>query len=155
MENNMKKIFFSLLAALSLFLPPLAYGAQSILGSGSMLCETYAQSDDVIKLATESWALGFLSSANMRSKNMDLLMTIDSVAVIDAVEKFCASHPSDNIANAAIYVLVELIASADEDCTEVRKEPARISGLNHCNKPGSLENSDEPVGWSMTIPAVE
>ena len=151
----MKKIFFLYLAAIPLFLPPLAYGGQSILGSGSMLCETYAQSDDVIKLATESWALGFLSSANMRSKNLDLLMTIDSVAVIDAVEEFCASHPSDNIANATIHVLVELIASADEDCTKIRKEATRSRSLDHCNNPASVENSDEPNGWSMTVPAVE
>lgn len=151
----MKKIFSLFLAAMPLFFPPLSYGGQSILGSGSMLCETYAQSDDVIKLATESWALGFLSSANMRSKNLDLLMSINSVAVIDAVEDFCASHPSENIANAAIHVLVELIASADEDCTEMRKEATRSRGLNHCNNPASVENSDEPNGWSMTVPAVE
>ena len=151
----MKKIFSLFLAAMPLFFPPLSYGGQSILGSGSMLCETYAQSDDVIKLATESWALGFLSSANMRSKNLDLLMTIDSVAVIDAVENFCASHPSDNIANATIHVLMELVASADEDCSEKRSSPARSPGLNHCNNPASVENSDEPVGWSMTVPAIE
>ncbi len=155
MESKMKKILFLFLATLPLFLPPLAYGGQSILGSGSMLCETYVQSDDVIKLATESWALGFLSSANMRSKNLDLLMAIDSVAVIDAVENFCASHPSDNIANATIHVLMELVASADEDCTEKRSNPTRSRGLNHCDNPSSVENSDEPVGWSMTVPAIE
>lgn len=151
----MKKILFLYFAALPLFLPPLAYGGQSILGSGSMLCETYVQSDDVIKLATESWALGFLSSANMRSKNLDLLQAIDSVAVIDAVENFCASHPSDNIANATIHVLMELVASADVDCSEKRSNPARSPGLNHCDNPASVENSDEPVGWSMTVPAIE
>lgn len=155
MVNNMKKIFFLFLAALSLALPPLAQGGQSILGSGNMLCETYSQSDDVIKLAAESWALGFLSSANMRSKNLDLLMAIDSVAVIDAVEKFCVSHPSDNIANATIHVLMELVTSADEDCTAMRREPARSRGLNHCDNPASVESSDEPAGWSMTVPAVE
>lgn len=151
----MKKILFSVLASLSICMPMVAHGGQSIIGNGSMLCETYLQSDDVVKLAAESWALGFISSANLRSKNIDLLSAINSVAVIDAVENFCAAHPTENITKATIQVLVELVASADEDCTEKRNNPARSRGLNHCDNPASVENSDEPAGWSMTVPAVE
>lgn len=151
----MKRIIFLISIALFAGLPSIVFGGQTIIGGGSMECEAYAESDEVIKLATESWTLGFLSSANMRSKNMDLLLSINSVAVIAAVESFCATHPSDNIAKAAIHVLMELVASAEGDCSLPRSGPAHRYGLNHCDNPASIENSNEPTGWSMTVPAVE
>jgi hypothetical protein len=151
----MTKLFFLLSAAWILIVSPLAYSGQTILGGGTMLCETYAQSDEVIKLANENWVLGFLSSANMRAKNQDLLLDVDTVVVIAAVESFCAAHASDKISDAAIHVLMELVATSEGDCTSPHQHPARARGLNHCDNPASFDQSKPEQGLSMTVPAVE
>lgn len=151
----MTKIVFLISAACLFSFSPLAFGGQTIIGGGSMICETYIQADDVVKLASENWVLGYLSAANMRAKNVDLLLAIESVSVIAAVEKYCGQHDSNRLVDAAIYVLKELVASAEGDCTNPQDPPSRNRGLNHCENPAPDENSNEPMGWSMTVPAVE
>jgi hypothetical protein len=150
--NEMAK-FFSLpliLLAVSMSLP--AYAGPTLIGGGSMRCEDYAAADETVKLATESWAMGFLSSANLRSKNIDLLHAINGVAVISALENFCATYPPYSIADASTAVLKELIVAAEGDCFATG---LKNNGLNQCGSPASIESNDEPVGWSLTIPGVE
>lgn len=155
LENNMTKIFFLFSAALFICFSPLAQGGETLIGSGSMICETYTQSDNAVKLASENWVLGFLSSVNMRSKNLDLLLSIDAVSVIAAVENYCDLHTGDKIADAAIFVLRQLVGSADGNCSHPEGSHSGSRGLNRCENPASIENNNEPTGWSMTIPSVE
>lgn len=151
----MTKFVFLLAAAWGLSFVPLAQGGETLIGSGSMICETYSQSDNAVKLASENWVLGFLSSVNMRSKNLDLLLAVDTVSVIAAVENYCDSHGDDKIADAAIFVLKQLVGSADGNCTVVQGSQSYSRGLNRCDNPASIENNNEPANWSMTVPSVE
>jgi len=133
--------------------PSLLLAGQTIMGGGSMRCEVYAESDDAVKFAGESWALGFLSSANLRAKNLDLLRAIDSVAVITALENFCASHPAQSIADASMEILRELVASIEGNCSNT--EGLKKSSLSRCDNPAAINNANEPQGWSLTVPAIE
>lgn len=148
----MAKNFYLSLVLLTVILPLQVQAGQTLIGSGAMSCEAYADADETVKLATESWTLGFLSSANLRSKNIDLLHAINGVAVISALEDFCTINPFDTIADASTAVLKELIAAAEGDCFA---PGLKNNGLNQCASPASAENNNEPVGWSMTIPGVE
>lgn len=134
---------------------PLAQSGETLIGSGTMICEIYTQSDEAVKLASENWVLGFLSSVNLRSKNLDLLLSVNNVAVIAAVENYCASHEADNIADAAIFVLKKLVESAEGNCSIPSDKQTSTRGLNRCDNPASIENNNEPMGWSLTVPSIE
>lgn len=151
----MSKIRFLFFSAVLFFISPLAQSGETLIGSGTMICETYAQSDDAVKLASENWVLGFLSSVNLRSKNMDLLLSVNNVAVIAAIENYCALHEDDKIADAAIYVLKQLVESAEGNCSIAHDTQSSNLGLNRCDNPASIENNKEPMGWSLTVPSIE
>jgi hypothetical protein len=155
MENCVAKPSSWYLGALILLMPLCALSGQTVIGTGSMNCEIYSQADDDIKFGSENWALGFLTAANLRSKNLDLLVAVDSIAVIAALENFCQSHPENNIADASMQVLKDLVSLAEGDCSVARINPVLSKALNRCDNPASIENSNEPTGWSMIIPAVE
>lgn len=147
-----KRVVPAFIAAI-LTSPSLVLAGQTIMGGGSMRCEVYSESDDGVKFAGENWALGFLSSANLRAKNLDLLQTIDSVAVIAALENFCDTHPTHSIADASMEVLRELVSSIEGNCSD--PHGMKKSSLSRCDNPAAINNADEPQGWSMTVPAVE
>lgn len=151
----MTKIFFLLSGALFFCFSPLAQSGETLMGSGSMICETYTQSDDAVKLASENWVLGFLSSVNLRSKNLDLLLAVDSVSVIAAVENYCNAHADDNISDAAIFVLKQLVRSAEGNCTVSQGSQSFSRGLNRCENPAEVDSNNEPLGWSMKVPSFD
>ena len=148
----MAKIFCFYLLLISAIFPSVAQAGPTLIGGGDMLCEAYIDADETTKLATESWVMGFLSSANLRSKNIDLLHAINGVAVISALESFCSTYPLYSVVDGSTAVLKELIFAAEGDCFA---PGIKNNGLNQCSSPASIENNNEPVGWSMTVPGVE
>ena len=148
----MAKYFCLSLVLLTALFSLQAQAGPTLIGGGSISCEDYVAADETVKLASESWAMGYLSSANLRSKNVDLLLAIDGVAVIAALENFCTTYPLYSIADASSAVLKELILAAEGDCFAAG---LKNNGLNQCGSPASIESSNEPDGWSMTIPGVE
>lgn len=152
-KRNVVSVLIAAFIATMLSSASVVFAGQTIMGGGSMRCEVYTESDDGVKFAGENWALGFLSSANLRAKNLDLLQTIDSVAIIAALEHFCDTHPGHSIADASMELLRELVASVEGNCSDT--QGMKKSSLSRCNNPAAINNADEPQGWSMTVPAVE
>ncbi len=136
-------------------LPPVASAGGTIVGGGNNACESYLDSDDDAKLASESWVLGFLSSANMRSRNLDLLSNLSNGTIIDALESHCTANPGDSIAAAAIALLKSLVASADGECSNDAAASMKAGTLSICHTAGSLESNPEPTGFNLTVPGVE
>lgn len=139
-----------LVAAASLLASP-AQAGQTVLGSGRIDCVEYLDAEESIKMSIENWVLGFLSFANLRSFNLDLLQHFDNGTLIDAVEDYCRDHPSAQIAEVSATLLKILVASADGDCTN------RVAGtserLSLCRLPGAAEGEGGDV--EMVVPAVE
>ncbi len=126
----------------------------TMLGSGVLTCESYLDSDETVKLSSESWVLGFLSSSNMRARNLDLLLKMDNGTVIDAIETYCTRHPSDSIADAAVGLLKSLVASADGNC-DTGPGIRQASLLSLCQIPGAADSSEEAANWQMRTPGAE
>lgn len=127
-----------------------AGAGETIVGGGLVACDEYLNADDSVKLSMENWVLGFLTSANLRSHNLDLLNHMDNGTIIDAVDNYCRSYPSALIADASVELLRTLVASADGDCD---RPGARSSPLSLCNNPGSPESVGQ--GPDIIVPAVE
>ncbi len=142
---------FALATTVALLLAVQPAGAgETIVGGGLAACEEYLDADDSVKLSMENWVLGFLTSANLRSHNLDLLNHMDNGTIIDAVDNYCRSYPSALIADASVELLRTLVASADGDCD---RPGARSSPLSLCNNPGSPDSVGQ--GPDIIIPAVE
>ena len=135
--------------AMTLLLCVMPAGAgETMVGGGLVGCDEYLQADDGVKLSMENWVLGFLSSANLRSRNLDLLANMDNGTIIEAVDSYCRRQPSALIADASVELLKTLIASADGDCD---RPEARASTISLCHNPGAPDGG-EP---DMIVPAVE
>lgn len=143
------QITLAMTLALLLCVRPVEAG-ETIVGGGLAACDEYLNADDSVKLSMENWVLGFLTSANLRSHNLDLLNHMDNGTIIDAVDNYCRSYPSALIADASVELLRTLVASADGDCD---RPGARSSPLSLCNNPGSPESVGQ--GPDIIIPAVE
>ncbi len=139
--------------ALALSAPVLA--GDTMAGSGNNACDSYLASDDDAKLASESWVLGFLSSANMRARNIDLLANLSNGVIIDALEGYCETHPDATITEAAIDLLKSLVASADGECSGGGAGRLKAGTLSICQTAGSLESNPEPDDFSLIVPGVE
>lgn len=131
-----------------------ASAGETLLGSGVLTCEAYLDAEETAKLSSESWVLGFLSSSNMRARNLDLLLNMDNGTVIGAIETYCGRHPSDSIADAAVGLLKSLVASADGDCIS-GPGLRHASLLSLCHIPGAADSSDEAANWQMRTPGAE
>lgn len=127
-----------------------AGAGETIVGGGLSACDEYLNADDSVKLSMENWVLGFLTSANLRSRNLDLLTHMDNGTIIEAVDDYCRTYPSALIADASVDLLKTLVASADGDC---ERPGARNSPLSLCNNPGSPDSVGQAP--DMIIPAVE
>lgn len=129
----------------------MASAGETVLGSGVLSCDGYLEAEETAKLSSENWVLGFLSSSNMRARNLDLLVNMDNGTVIEAIENYCTKHPEDSIADAAVGLLKSLVASADGDCAGMRQ----TSLLSLCRIPGAADSSDESLRWEMRTPGAE
>lgn len=151
----MKTPGFALLFAASMALSPgMASAGDTVLGSGVLSCDGYLEAEETAKLSSENWVLGFLSSSNMRARNLDLLLNMDNGTVIEAIENYCARHPEDSIADAAVGLLKSLVASADGDCASSASR-RQTSLLSLCRIPGAADSSDESRSWEMRTPGAE
>lgn len=139
------------LALAAVLSAPPAGAGETVVGGGRVACDEYLAADDAVKLSIENWVLGFFSFANLRSFNIDLLQNLDNGTLIDAVESFCYLHPSAKIADAAVALLKERVASADGDCGSDRLPPT--DRLSLCRTPGAV--GSESAGFEMVVPAVE
>lgn len=144
----------SALAVAMMMAAGIAAAGETVLGSGVLSCEAYLDAEETAKLSSESWVLGFLSSSNMRARNLDLLQNMDNGTVIDAIENYCTRHPSDSIADAAVGLLKSLVASADGDCAG-NAGMRQASLLSLCQIPGAADSSDESRSWEMRTPGAE
>ncbi len=144
----------SVLALVAAFGAGPAAAGETMLGSGVLSCEAYLEAEETAKLSSESWVLGFLSSSNLRARNLDLLVNMDNGTVIDAIETYCSRHPSDTMADAAVGLLKSLVASADGDCSSA-SGMRQASLLSLCNIPGAAHGSEESANWEMRTPGAE
>jgi hypothetical protein len=102
---------FVTLAALSSL--PAAATAQTdvvIPGLGDMPCSTRIESSanpDLIKMIGDDWIEGYLSAKNLNGSRTegDYLFGGGGLAVLEAVDKYCADHPAATIATAATEVM--------------------------------------------------
>lgn len=131
-----------------------AAAGETVLGSGVLSCDGYLEAEETAKLSSENWVLGFLSSSNMRARNIDLLVNMDNGTVIEAIENYCTKHPEDSIADAAVGLLKSLVASADGDCAD-GAGMRQTSLLSLCSIPGAADSSDESLRWEMRTPGAE
>lgn len=148
-------VAITLATAVALMPAAPALAGETMAGSGNNACESYMDSDDDAKLASESWVLGFLSSANMRARNIDLLSNLSNGVIIDALEAYCELHPDATITEAAIDLLRSLVASADGDCSTDPRTRLKARTLSICQTAGSVDSNPEPADFSMTVPGVE
>ncbi len=145
----------ALACALSMtFIAGSARAGGTLAGSGNNACESYLASDEDAKLASDSWVLGFLSSANLRARNIDLLANQSNGIIIDALESFCETHPDALIGDAAVELLRSLADSAGSECTGPTTAPQR-GKLSICHTAGAVDSHPEPAGFSVTVPGVE
>lgn len=135
-------------------MPSATYAGNSLAGSGNNACDSYLASDEDAKLASDSWVLGFLSSANLRARNIDLLANQSNGTIIDALEVYCEAHPDALVADAAVDLLKSLADSAGGECTGPAAVPQR-GKLSICHTAGALDSHPEPAGFSLTVPGVE
>lgn len=131
-----------------------AVAGGTLAGSGNNACESYLASDDDARLASDSWVLGFLSSANLRARNIDLLANQSNGIIIDALESYCETHPDALVADAAVELLRSLADSAGSECTGPTTAPQR-GKLSICHTAGAVDSHPEPAGFSVTVPGVE
>lgn len=132
-----------------------ASAGDTLAGSGNTVCESYLTSDDDARLASDSWVLGFLSSANLRARNLDLLANQSNGIIIDALENYCEANPDALVADAAVELLKSLADSAAGECTgAMGAEPPR-GKLSICHTAGAVEGQAEPANFSLTLPGVE
>ena len=134
---------------------PLALAGETVLGGGLTSCESYLQSDDVAKLAVESWVLGFLTSANMRAQNLDLLATVENLSIIEALEGNCTLNLQKTVTEVSVDLLKSLIDSIEGDCISGPGAIRKVGALSICHNPGSLESNPETQGFNMRVPAIE
>ncbi len=134
---------------------PSVQAGDTLAGSGNNACESYLASDDDARLASDSWVLGFLSSANLRARNLDLLANQSNGIIIDALESYCETHPEALIADAAVDLLKSLADSAGGECTGALAAAPPRGKLSICHTAGALESHPEPTGFSVTVPGVE
>ncbi len=146
-----RQCLLSLIAAIGLMAAAPVYAGQTIVGSGRIDCGEYLNADETVKMSIENWVLGFLSFANLRSFNLDLLQNLDNGTLIDAVEAYCREHPSARIAEVSAVLLKDLVASADADCSDPLGAPP--GQLSLCRIPGA--SGSEGGGIEMIVPAVE
>lgn len=132
-----------------------ALAGDTLAGSGNNACESYLASDDDARLASDSWVLGFLSSANLRARNLDLLANQSNGTIIEALEGYCESHPDALVADAAVELLKSLADSAGGECTGPAGAAPPRGKLSICHTAGALDSNPEPEGFSVTIPGVE
>ncbi len=147
-------VSIALITSFALTAVPASAG-ETVLGGGRLDCNAYLESDEAIKLTSESWVLGFLSSANLRSRNIDLLSQFDNGTVIDAVERYCQQHPAATISDASVALLQMLVASADGDCLEGPGARRRPGVLSLCHVPGAADSTPESRNWQMRTPGAE
>ena len=134
--------------------PGAANAGGTLAGSGNNACDSYLASDEDAKLASDSWVLGFLSSANLRARNIDLLANQSNGIIIDALESYCETHPDALVADAAVELLRSLADSAGSECTGPATTPQR-GKLSICHTAGAVDSHPEPAGFSVTVPGVE
>lgn len=139
----------------SLLAPAAVVAGETIIGSGRAACDTYLKAEEDAKLASESWVLGFLSSANLRARNLDLLVRMDNGTVIEALETYCRTHPSASITDASIALLKHLVASADGDCLDGPGAHPAVGQLSLCRVPGAADSTPESRNWQMRTPGAE
>ena len=140
-------------AAAVLALPALA--GDTLAGSGNNACDSYLASDDDARLASDSWVLGFLSSANLRARNLDLLTNQSNGVIIDALESYCESHPDALIADAAVELLKSLADSASGECTGSSAALPERGKLSICHTAGAVDSHPEAANFNVTFPGVE
>ena len=143
----------AMLAMLGTAVP--AHAGNSLAGSGNNACDSYLASDDDARLASDSWVLGFLSSANLRARNIDLLANQSNGTIIDALEAYCEAHPDALIADAAVDLLKSLADSAGGECTGPAAAVPERGKLSICYTAGAIDSHPEPAGFSVTVPGVE
>ncbi len=143
------------LTACALLFAGEAVAGETVIGSGLTTCDAYLEADDAAKLSSENWVLGFLSSANLRARNLDLLVRMDNGTVIDAVEAYCQQHPSASITDASIALLKSLVASADGDCLQGPGASPANGQLSLCKVPGAADSTRESRTWQMRTPGAE
>jgi len=107
--NPRTAVFVTLVALSSL---PAAATAQTdvIPGLGDMPCSTRIESSanpDLIKMIGDDWIEGYLSARNLNGSRTegDYLFGGGGLAVLEAVDKYCADHPAATIATAATEVM--------------------------------------------------
>jgi hypothetical protein len=132
-----------------------AKAGDTLAGSGNNACESYLASDDDARLASDSWVLGFLSSANLRARNLDLLANQSNGIIIEALESYCETHPDALVADAAVELLKSLADSAGHECTTAPASPPPRGKLSICYTAGAIESQPEPAGFSLIVPGVE
>lgn len=142
-------------AACLLLISVHAAAGDTVIGGGLTACDRYLEADEAAKLSSESWVLGFLSSANLRARNLDLLALMDNGTVIDAVEAFCKKYPSASITDASIALLKNLVASADGDCLDGPGARPVDGQLSLCRVPGAADSTPESRNWQMRTPGAE
>lgn len=132
-----------------------ALAGETLAGSGNNACDSYLASDDDARLASDSWVLGFLSSANLRARNLDLLANQSNGVIIDALESYCETHPYALIADVAVELLKSLADSAGGECTGAAAAAPQPGKLSICHTAGAIDNHPEPAGFSVMVPGVE
>lgn len=132
-----------------------ALAGQTVIGNGLNDCQAYLESDEDAKLLSESWVLGFLSSANLRARNLDLLARLDNGTVMNAVETYCRQHPSASISEVSIALLKHLVTSADGDCLNGPGARPASGMLSLCHVPGAADSTPESRNWQMRTPGAE
>jgi hypothetical protein len=148
--GHRRRLAAALLFAACCASAPAAAG-ETVAGGGRMACDEYLASDEAVKLSIENWVMGFFSFANLRSFHIDLLQNLDNGTLIAAVESFCYLHPSARIADVAVALLKERVASADGHCGSGRLPPT--DRLSLCRTPGT--DDIDSAGVDMIVPAVE
>ncbi len=132
-----------------------ANAGDTLAGNGNTVCESYLTSDDDARLASDSWVLGFLSSANLRARNLDLLANQSNGTIIDALESYCEANPDALVADAAVDLLKSLADSAAGECTGALAADPPRGKLSICHTAGAIESQAEPANFSLTLPGVE
>ncbi len=132
-----------------------AHAGETVIGSGLTSCDAYLDADEAAKLSSENWVLGFLSSANLRARNLDLLVRMDNGTVIDAVEDYCRQNPSASITDASIALLKNLVDSADGDCLHGPGARTAAGQLSLCKVPGAADSTRDSRSWQMRTPGAE
>jgi hypothetical protein len=95
----------------------LQVNAARIVGVGTSTCASYTKA---IGTPTEawytSWAFGFISATNTTS-SPDFLKDKDGDAILAALKLACESHPLNQFAGAADYVIKQLKSLTPTDST--------------------------------------